>query len=178
MNQRIHDAVAAIVWLKQHSPGAIPEQDARGAIRVVNDRRHLVGADNHYFSRGAVGNELCGYGERIKKSGARGLHIEASNIAHAHHVANQVGSGGKLQIRRCGGADEQIHFFRLGTGLLQQPTNCLSGHVRGPETFALQNMTFLDARAFGNPGIAGVDKPRQLRIGEQIWRQVAMNGRD
>ena len=178
MNQRIHDAVAAIVRLEQHRPGTIPEQHARRAVRVVDDRRHLVGADDHYFSRGTVGNELRGDGERIKKARARGLHIEASDIAHANHVADQIGGGGKLQIRCCGGADEQVHLFRLCAGLLQQPAYRFGGHVRGPETFTLQDMTFLDARPLGNPGVAGVDQARQFRIGEQIRRQVAMNGRD
>jgi hypothetical protein len=39
-------------------------------------------------------------------------------------------------------------------------------------------MTLLDTGALSDPGVTGVDQARKLRIGEQIRRHVAVNGRD
>src|ERR1035437_7326211 len=57
-DQRVHDAIAALARLQQHGAGAVAEQNAGGAIGVVDDRRHLVGAHHHHLARGAVGDEL------------------------------------------------------------------------------------------------------------------------
>jgi hypothetical protein len=39
-------------------------------------------------------------------------------------------------------------------------------------------MTLLDSRTLGDPRIARVDHPRKLTIGQQVWRQIAVDGRD
>jgi hypothetical protein len=50
--------------------------------------------------------------------------------------------------------------------------------MRGSKTFAFENMTLLDPRTFGDPRIARVDHARKLAIGQQVRRQIAVDGRD
>ena len=175
-DQRVHDAVAGVARLEQHRAGAVAEQHAGGAVGVVDDRRHLVGADHHDLARGAVGDELRGDGQRIEKARAGRLHVERADILDADHVADQVGGRRKLHVRRGGGADQQIDLARLGAGLLQQAAHGLRGHMRGAEPLAFEDVALLDAGALGDPGVAGVHHARQFRIGEQVRRQVAVDG--
>ncbi len=175
-DQRVHDAVAVVVGLQQHRAGAVAEQHAGGAVGVVDDRRHLVGADHHDLARGAGGDELRADGQRIEKAGAGRLHVERTDVAHADHVADQIGGRRKLQVRRGGGADQKIDLGRIGAGLLEQAAHGFRRHVRGAEPLAFQDVAFLDAGALGDPGVAGVHHLGQLRIGQHIGRQVAVDG--
>jgi hypothetical protein len=50
--------------------------------------------------------------------------------------------------------------------------------MRGPETFAPENVALFDARALRNPGVARVHHARKFRIGEQIRRKIAMDSSD
>ncbi len=85
---------------------------------------------------------------------------------------------GKYEVRRRRRADQQIDLFGLRAGLLQEPAHGFGPHVRGAEPLALEDMALLDAGALDDPGVARVDHARQLRIGEQIRRQIAVNGGD
>ncbi len=46
----------------------------------------------------------------------------------------------------------------------KQPAHRLGGHVRGAEPLALEDAAFLDAGAFGDPGVAGVDHARESSL--------------
>jgi hypothetical protein len=39
-------------------------------------------------------------------------------------------------------------------------------------------MAFFDPCTLDNPGVACIDHARKFCIGEQIWRQIAVNGSD
>ena len=176
LDHRVHDAVAAVVGLKQHAARAVTEQDAGRAIGVIDDRRHLVGADHDHLARGAIGDELRGNAQRIEKARAGRLHIERTDVADANHVADQIGGRRKLHIRRGGGADQQIDLFRLGAGFFQETTHGFRRHMRGAEPLALEDVTLANAGALGDPGVTGVDHLRQLCIGQQVRRHIAVDG--
>ena len=139
--------------LDQHRAGAVAEQHAGRAVGVVDDRRHLVGADHDDLARGAGLDELLRDRQRIEEARARRLHVERADVADADHVADQVGGRREDEIRRRGGADQEIDLFRRGVGLLQQPAHGFGAHVRGAEPLALEDVAFLDAGALGDPGV-------------------------
>ena len=58
-DQRVDDAVL-FVRLEEHRAGAVAEQHAGGPVGIVDDRRHLVGADDHDLATGASLDELRG----------------------------------------------------------------------------------------------------------------------
>ena len=161
--------------LDQYGTGAVAEQDAGRAVRIVDDCRHLVGADDDDFAIRAALDELRRDGERINKAGACRLHVEAADIADIGHVADQIGGRGKDEVRRGGGADQQIDIAGRGAGLLQKTAHRLGAHMRGAEPFALEDVAFLDAGALDDPFVAGVHHARQLGIGEHVGRDIAVH---
>jgi hypothetical protein len=48
--------------------------------------------------------------------------------------------------------------------------------MRGAKPLAFEDVAFLDAGALGNPGVGRVDQPRQIRIGQEVRRNIAMDG--
>src|SRR2546423_8065182 len=64
-DNRVTEALTVRAGLDQHRTGAVAEQHASGAVCVIDDRRHLVGADNHDLARMTGTDELRGDGERV-----------------------------------------------------------------------------------------------------------------
>ena len=157
----------------QHRAGAVAEQHAGGAVGVVDDRRHLVGADHHDLAEFPGLDELRGDGERIDEARARRLHVEAADVADADHVADQIGGRGKDEIRRRRGADQQVDVAGAVAVFAQQSAHRLGAHMRGAEPLALEDVALLDAGALGDPLVAGVDHLRQFGVGEHVGRHVA-----
>src|SRR5262249_38322331 len=104
------------------------------------------------------------------------LNIEAADIAHTNHVANQVGSGWELHVGRGRCANQEVHLCGFDVSLLEQAAYGFSGHVRSSEAISLKNVALFDPRAFGNPGVARIDHTRELSVREQVRWQVAMDG--
>ena len=75
-DQHVADTVAIFRRLDQHRPRAIAEQHTGRTIGVVEDRRHLVGADHDDFLGAAVLDELRRDRERIEEARAGRLHVE------------------------------------------------------------------------------------------------------
>src|SRR5918998_4553294 len=44
----VHEARLAVARVEYYGPGPVPEEDGRGALRLVDDRGHGVGADKKY----------------------------------------------------------------------------------------------------------------------------------
>ncbi len=177
-NDGVVDAMAVRAGLEQHRAGAVAEQHAGGAVRVVDDRRHLVGADHHDLARLTGTDELRRDGQRIDEARTGRLHIEAADVADSHHVADDVGGGGKHEIRRRGRADQEIDVLRSRRGPLQQAAHRFSRHVRGAEPLPFQDPSLLDAGALGDPGVAGIDHARERLVVEHVGGEVAVYARD
>ena len=169
---RVDDAVF-FARLDQNRARGIAEQHAGGAVGVIDDRRHLVGADHHDLAEFAGLDELRGDGERIDEAGARRLHVEAADVADADHVADQIGGRRKDQIRRRRRANQKLDVAGRGPGLAQQSAHCLGAHMRCAEPFALENVPFADAGALDDPLVAGIDHLGQFGVGEKVGRQIA-----
>ena len=169
------DAMPVRARLEQHRARAVAEQNAGGAVGIVDDRRHLVRADHHHLARPPRADELHRDGQRVDEAGTGGLHVEAADVADADHVAQHVGGRRKHEIRRRGGADKKIDVARVGFCPLQEAAHRFRGHVRGAEPLALQDAPLLDAGPLGDPGIAGIDHARELVIGEHVGRQIAVH---
>ena len=171
-DQRVDDAVL-FARLDEDRAGGVAEQHAGGAVGVVDDRRHLVGADHHDLAEFSGLDELRRDGERIDEAGARRLHVEAADVADADHVADQIGGRRKDQIRCRRGANQKLDVAGRSPGFAQQSAHRLGAHMRGAEPFALEDVAFADAGALDDPLVAGIDHLGQLGVGENVGRHVA-----
>src|SRR5262249_60996468 len=100
-DQRVDDP-ELFVWFDEHRARGVAEQHASGAIGVIDDCRHLVGADDDDFPRLSGLDELRGHGERIDEAGACGLYVEAADRSDTAHLADQIGGRTETEIPRGG----------------------------------------------------------------------------
>ena len=70
--------------LDQHGAGAVAEQDAGGAVGVVDDAAHGIGADDQDLAVRAGGHQVRARGEAVDESGAGGDEIESPGAARAN----------------------------------------------------------------------------------------------
>ena len=86
---------------------------------------------------------------------------------------------GNYEIRRGRRADQQIDVFAAWCPVFaSKPRTASARHMRGAQPLALEDVALLDAGALGDPCIAGVDHARQLGIGEDVRRHIAVDGGD
>ena len=62
--------------------------------------------------------------------------------------------------------------LRGRASLDQQSAHCLGAHVRGTQPLAFEDATLLDAGAFADPFIAGVERAREHGIIEDVLRHI------
>ncbi len=72
----------------EDSAGAIAEQDAGGAVGVIENGSHHVTANDENFFVCAAGDKLRADGEGIEKAGTRGGEIESPGIFRAEVILN------------------------------------------------------------------------------------------
>ena len=84
---------------EHHRAGAVAEQHARGAIGVVDDARHHVGADDQRVVGRPGRHDLHGGGQRIREARAGRAEVEAPRLRRAdfccsmHAVLGKIVSG-------------------------------------------------------------------------------------
>src|SRR3954469_3774504 len=69
--------------LEHDRAGAVPEQDAGGAVRPVEDAREGLGADDESALVRAGGEELVGGRNAVDEAGAHRLQIEGGAVVDA-----------------------------------------------------------------------------------------------
>ncbi len=158
----VHEPRARLVRLQQHRPRAVTEQHAGGPVGIVDHVRHFVGADEDRLLGATRLDELRRDIEPVHEARTRRLNVEAADMAHSDHVGDQVRGGRQHEVRRDGRADQHVDFLGRSAGLFEKAAHGFHRHVRRAEALALQNAAFLDARALGNPLVAGVDHPRRV----------------
>ena len=162
---------------KDHSPGAVAKNNAGGAIGVVDDRRHNVGANHENSFMRARGDELRAGLHGIDKCGAGGGEVESPNPGRAQLVLHQAGGGGKKHIGRDGADDDGVDVVRREPALSQGFLRRLDREVAGGHSF-FDNVPFANSDAGENPVIGGVDHFLQVGVGEKARWNVSAKGAD
>ena len=161
-----------------HGSSTVAEDGAGGAVGVVHDRRHFVGAAYHNL---LVASALHHAGSGIhgkEEAAACSLHINGEGVLHAQASDDDRRRRGEVVVGGGGGHDEAVHFLRVGARFLQQLLHSLAGHVAGAQTFFVKNAALLDADARHDPFVVRIDHARQFVVVEHIFGHVAADARD
>ena len=67
----------------QHGAGAVAEQDAGGAVGVIDDAAHGVGADHQHLSVRAGGHQVGAGGGAVDEAGAGRDQVESPGAPRA-----------------------------------------------------------------------------------------------
>src|SRR6267154_2512538 len=110
--RKIQNAFAILGRLKENGSGAITEQDARGAILVVQNRTHYIASDHDHFSVRTGAYKLRSNCKGVCKTGAGCGQIEAPGTLGAQAVLHQTSSRGKEHVGRDASYDNQVDFSR------------------------------------------------------------------
>ena len=156
----------------QHGAGAIAEQDAGGAVGVVDDAAHGVGADHQHLLMRAGGHQVGAGGEAVDEAGAGGDQVEAPGAARAERVLHQAGGGGEEHVRRDGADDDGVDVGGANAALGERATGGFDGHVGGGH-FGGGDVALADAGALDDPLVVGLDHLFEVLVGEHARRDIA-----
>jgi hypothetical protein len=79
--------------LNQDRTGAIAENDASGAVGVVDDRRHRIGADDQDLGVRTRLDQLSAHLQGVKKTGASCGKVKSPGAVGTQLVLHQAGGG-------------------------------------------------------------------------------------
>jgi hypothetical protein len=157
---------------QEDSPRAVAEQHAGAAVLPVQDTGIDLAAD-HQNAAGLPGSDHpVGHGQAIDETGARGGKVEPKALGHPQLRLHAQRGGGKRLVGRAGRQDDPVHIRRRRAGIGQGRPGRRCSHERRGLMLAGEVPLF-DARPFLNPGVGGIDRPRQLFIGHDPLGQVA-----
>ncbi len=177
-DQGIENSISIRARLHEHGTRAISEEHASRAIGVVDDRRHLICADDDDFSVLARADEMTRNRQSVDETRTGGLNVETADIANADHIADEIGRGWKDQVWRGGRADQEVDVLGSRVGALKEPAYRFGRHMRGAKPLSLEEPPFLDAGPVGDPRVARVDHAREFGIGQNIVGNVTVHTGD
>jgi len=166
---------AFFAGLEEDSAGAIAEDDAGGAVGVVDDGTHDVGADDENFCVCAGFDELGTHLEGVGEAGTGGGEIEAPRVGGAELVLHEAGGGGEGHVRGDGGDDDGFDLGSINAALSQADFGGFGGEIAGGYAFVDQ-VTLTDAGALGDPLVVGGDHLFEVCVGEQAGWDVGAYG--
>ena len=129
--------------------GAVTEQDARGSVRVVDDARHDVRADDQRVLVHTVGDELRRRGEGIGEARARGPQVEAPRPRRADRGA---AARRRCSERSCPGVVVPTTMSSMSAGVSPALRDRLAsgfGREVGRRDALVDDVPLADARSAG-----------------------------
>ena len=102
------------------APGTIPKQNARRAIRPVDEAGQGIGTDDQHPIVESGLHELRADGERVDESRACGANIEGAGVAPELRL-DKTGLRDEELIGRTGGDDDQIDVVWRSDRLCRAP---------------------------------------------------------
>ncbi len=157
--------------LEQHGTRAIAEEDAGGAVGVVDHGAERVGADDQHFRLGATLDQLGADLQRVQKTGAGGAQVKAPRMVRAELLLHQAGGRGEGHVRTHGRDDDDFDFLGRDASIGQAATRCFDREVTGGGTLG-RDMAFADAGALDNPLVRGVDHLFEVSVGQDARRDI------
>ena len=158
--------------LEEDRARAITEEDAGGAIGVIENGGHHVTADDQNFFVRAAGNELRADGEGVQEAGTGGGKIESPGIFRAEMILDEAGGGGEKHVRSYGGDDDHADVVRANAAGGEKFAGCFCAEMGGRHTWICV-MPLANSGAGANPFVAGVHSLFQIEIGDHARRNVS-----
>ena len=149
---------------QQHGARAVAEQHAGGAVRVVDNAAHGVGADHQNFLVGARRHQVRAGDQAVDETGAGGDQVETPGAFRAQRMLHQAGGGGKHHVGRHGADDDGVQFGGFDAALRQSAPRGGDRHIRRGLVRA-GDMALADAGARHDPLVAGRDHLLEVLIG-------------
>ena len=156
MEDRIDDAVTLFVGFQQYGRCAVAENRTSVAVLVIDDRGHLVGADDDYFFGIARFDELgpCRQGEQ--EAAACSGNVVGESVFTTGLVGDQIARRGEKHIRGNRGADHDVDLQRINPGFFQQVFDGACAHIRCTQPLSLEDMAGFDADTCHDPLVGSV----------------------
>ena len=174
-----HDARARVVPFEQDGAGAVPEEDAGGAVGPVDDARHALDADHKGAAHGVArppgcvggGHHALGGDQPVDAAGAGGVEVEGHGVGQAkagldeRRLARDEGIAGESH------ADDEVDACGLDGAGGRKPGAPFP--AKGPTAgggcqvggrFAGGNGSRVNARARHNPFVRCVDDAGQSMV--------------
>ncbi len=156
---------------------AVAEDDAGGAVLVIDDAAHHVRADDEDPIVGAGLDELRADGERVEKPAAGGGEIEAPGPRRAELVLDQAGGRGKHHVRGDGPDDDEIDVVRSDSPTVESLLGCRGGELRGARPGG-GDAPLPDPGARHDPFVRRVDHCLQVVVAQDPVGYEPADGRD
>ncbi len=155
--EKSKEALAFPGRLNQHRTRAVPEQDARAAVLVIDDPGHGIGAyDEHFFVR-PCHDQMSGHGQAVDEAGTRGHQVEAPCSLRSNPVLHQTRRRRKHHVG-CNRTDNHGLDLRwCNPPVRQEATRCFHGHIGGSD-LGCRNVAFHDSSTIQNPLVVGIDE--------------------
>ena len=163
--------------LQNHGTRTVAKNHASRAIRVINNRRHHVGADHHHLLVHAGGHKLGTGLHSVQKRGAGGRKIESPDPGHAQFVLHEAGCSREKHIRRDRSHNDRLQLGCRESTLGESIPSCLCRQVAGGNSL-LNQMAFANASALQNPLVGGFDHLFQVAVGQNTGRNVGSKSAD
>src|SRR5450432_3836562 len=155
----------------------VAEQNAGGAVGVVEDGSHHIRADHQNFLVRAGGYELRSGLQGEDKSRAGGREIEAPTALCSQLVLHQAGGGREEHVGRDCGHHDGLDFAGVDSALRQSAPGSFGGQIAGSYTF-VHDVAFANAGARQDPLVGGLHDFFEVPIGQDSGRDIGSQGGD
>ena len=172
-----HAQFALRSGLDEDCAGAVAEEDAGGAVGVVDDGRHGVGADDEDFFVLARLDELATHLQGVDEAGAGGGDVESPGAFGAEAILHETGGGGEEHVGGDGADDDDFDIGGIDAALGEAEFGGFYSHVAGGHA-GLDDVPLLNADAGGDPLIGGFNHFFQIGVGEKARRRPGSEGAD
>ena len=162
---------------QQNRACAIAEDHARSAIRVIDDRRHHVGADHQHLLVRSGSNKLRSRLQRVNERRTRRREIETPNVLCAQLVLHQTSRRREEHVGSNRSHDYRVQFGRLNPALGQRSLRRLDRQIAGRNPF-VHDVPLSNANPFHDPLIVGIDHHFEVGVGEKARRNVSAKSAD
>ena len=187
---------------QHHGPGAVAEQDARGALFPIDELAQALGGhDEHaahvvaahrrpgaggFLAReGGAGHDEVGGGKPVDAAGAGAGHVVAHGVCGTDALADAGGLGGEVGVGGERRADDHVQAGGIDRSRLALPTALLKPQRPQRRLGAQVGAGLLDgdvagvnARARDDPLVGGVYDFRELVVGDDARGQRSARSDD
>ncbi len=174
---KIENALVLSRRFDQHRARAVAKKHAGAAVAVVEDRGHLVAADDQRFAMRARADKLRSHRQRVEKARARSRQVKAPRVRGANSVLHQAGRGRKQHVGCYRSHDDQVDLVSGCVSLFQELLRRGRREVRRGHVF-LGHVPFGDPGSFADPLVSCGHDLFQIRITQHAWRQVTGHSGD
>lgn len=180
---------------QHHGPGAVAEQDARGALFPVDELAQALGGHHEYAAHvvaaqrrpgaggflareGGAGHDEVSGGKPVDAAGAGAGHVVAHGVCGTDALADAGGLGGEVGVGGERRADYHVQAGSFDRSRLALPTAFLKPQ-RSQRGLGAQigaglldgDMAGVNARARDDPLVGGVYDFRELVVGDDARGQ-------